>query len=62
MFKMTVRARRDRVESVDLVGGGNGHGVGLCQTGAIGMARAGHTAEEIISHYYAGAEIGHIYR
>ncbi len=36
---------------------GYGHGVGLCQYGADGMAKAGYTAEEIISHYYQGVEI-----
>ena len=61
MFKMTVAKRHGTVESVDLVGGGNGHGVGLCQTGAIGMATAGHGAEEIVAHYYPGATIGRVY-
>jgi len=36
-------------------GGGWGHGAGLCQQGAQGMARAGHTYEEILLHYYPGA-------
>ncbi len=33
---------------------GSGHGAGLSQYGAESMARAGHTAEEIILHYYGG--------
>jgi stage II sporulation protein D len=37
-------------------GRGFGHGVGLCQCGAEGMARKGKTAEEILSHYYPGAK------
>jgi SpoIID/LytB domain protein len=36
-------------------GGGFGHGVGLCQMGAIGMAEAGKTYREILEHYYLGA-------
>ncbi len=36
---------------------GNGHGVGMSQWGAQGMALAGSTAEEIIRHYYSGTEI-----
>lgn len=35
-------------------GGGWGHGVGLAQTGAMGMAVKGHTYDEILKHYYQG--------
>jgi len=42
---------------VRVSGGGFGHGVGLCQTGALGMARAGHSAREILEHYYRGARV-----
>jgi stage II sporulation protein D len=35
--------------------------VGLCQVGAFGMARAGHTYEEIIKTYYQGVEIQKAY-
>ncbi len=40
-----------------LLGGGHGHGVGLCQHGAMGMARAGKTYKDILGHYYAGAKL-----
>jgi stage II sporulation protein D len=33
-------------------GGGFGHGVGLCQTGSIGMAEARKSYRDILSHYY----------
>jgi stage II sporulation protein D len=36
-------------------GGGFGHGVGLCQTGSIGMAEAKKTYREILQHYYQGS-------
>ncbi len=39
-------------------GRGWGHGVGLCQTGAFGMALAGRTYREILAHYYPGTEVG----
>ncbi len=39
-------------------GRGWGHGVGLCQTGAFGMALAGHTYREILAHYYPGTDVG----
>ena len=38
-------------------GRGWGHGVGLCQTGAFGMARRGHDADSIVRHYYSGTAI-----
>jgi len=47
-----------RVESFIFTGKGWGHGVGLCQVGAYGMALRGKTYEEILRHYYRGAELG----
>ena len=35
-------------------GGGNGHGAGMAQTGAVGMARAGATYQQILQKYYTG--------
>jgi stage II sporulation protein D len=40
-----------------LDGRGWGHGVGMCQWGAFGQSKAGKSAEEILRHYYPGAEI-----
>jgi len=42
-------------------GRGFGHGVGMCQCGAQGMARSGKTAEEIVGFYYRGSKIVNIY-
>jgi stage II sporulation protein D len=44
-----------------LSGRGWGHGVGLCQYGAEGMARLGRTAETILQHYYPDSVIENIY-
>ena len=44
-------------EVMVFTGRGNGHGVGLCQWGADGMARAGKTAAEILAHYYQGTKV-----
>jgi stage II sporulation protein D len=49
------------VREIVVSGGGNGHGVGLCQTGALGMARAGKRAAEIIEHYFTGVEVRAVY-
>lgn len=45
------------VKGVLLTGGGWGHGVGLCQSGAAGRAEAGQTYESILPAYYSGAEL-----
>lgn len=39
-------------------GGGLGHGVGLCQWGARGMALSGRSAAEIVAFYFPGTQIG----
>lgn len=44
-----------------LLGGGYGHGVGMCQYGAIGMADRGKKAHEILQHYYSGTSIEKVY-
>ena len=49
------------LEQVELLGGGFGHGVGLCQMGAIGRAEAGQTATEILEFYYSGARVVRLY-
>ena len=36
---------------------GNGHGVGMSQYGAIGMADAGYTYKQILTHYYANSKV-----
>ncbi len=38
-------------------GRGFGHGVGMSQWGAQGMARAGHSFDEILKHYYSGSVV-----
>lgn len=43
-------------------GAGWGHGVGMCQTGAIGRAERGHDYRAILRHYYNGAEPISLYR
>ena len=39
-------------------GRGWGHGVGMSQYGAYGMANAGRTYDQILAHYYTGTELG----
>ena len=48
------------LEKVTFRGQGYGHGVGMCQWGAIGRARAGHTFRQILATYYPGTSVGPI--
>jgi len=41
---------------------GYGHGVGMSQYGAKGMAEEGYTYEEILKHYYTGVSLSRAYR
>jgi stage II sporulation protein D len=42
-------------------GNGNGHGVGFCQWGAVGRARAGQGHEDMLAAYYPGATLERYY-
>ncbi|HQI53137.1 MAG TPA: SpoIID/LytB domain-containing protein [Candidatus Cloacimonas acidaminovorans] len=43
--------------NIKIKGRGAGHGVGMCQVGALRMARKGTKYEEILHHYYPGTTI-----
>jgi stage II sporulation protein D len=60
-FELDVERRGGRVVRVVARGRGNGHGVGMCQHGALGMARRGYTYDEILEHYYRGIELVRAY-
>ncbi len=52
------RVRGDQGEpEFVFLGRGWGHGVGLCQNGAFGMALAGKTYDQILRHYYRGIDV-----
>jgi SpoIID/LytB domain protein len=63
LFKIGVRRNPVTQLATAIVasGAGNGHGAGLCQTGAIGMARAHRDATAILAHYYPGAALERLY-
>ena len=42
-------------------GAGFGHGVGMCQLGAIGMAERHKKFAEILAHYYPGSRVHRLY-
>ncbi len=60
-FSIQVARGGGRIVRVVLDGGGNGHGVGMCQWGAVGRARAGATHQEILSAYFPGTEQRRLY-
>ena len=51
------RTGPDGVLKFHIYGGGYGHGVGMSQNGAQGMAKEGKTYREILGFFYEGAEI-----
>ncbi len=52
--------QEEKGDSLLISGKGFGHGVGMCQTGAINMAAHGKTCEEILSFYFEGIRIRNI--
>jgi len=56
-IELDVERRGGRVAGLTAKGRGNGHGVGMCQHGAMEMARRGHGFADILSHYYKGVGI-----
>jgi SpoIID/LytB domain protein len=49
------------VTALSATGGGHGHGVGMCQVGAVGMAQAGRSYVEILRQYYGAAHLRKLY-
>jgi len=50
-----------RVTSFVFKGRGWGHGVGMCQVGAYGLAKQGFSYEQILKAYYTGIEVSKMY-
>lgn len=55
--QLSVDRSNDRLTRLTAAGAGWGHGVGLCQWGAIGRSRAGQDFGDILSAYFPGTEI-----
>ncbi len=57
VIEVVGRERAPAPLTFHLTGWGNGHGVGLSQHGAFGMAKAGYTCDQILGHFYRGVEL-----
>ena len=57
LFWVETVVRDGKAHGFLFTGGGWGHGVGLCQSGAAGRAESGRTFGEILSHYYPGTTL-----
>jgi len=51
----------NRVAGFVFTGRGWGHGVGMCQVGAYGLAKQGFSSEQILKAYYTGIEVTKMY-
>ena len=60
VFKSTLFAVAIDGDVARFAGRGYGHGVGLCQWGAKGMAERGYTARQILEFYYPGTTFGYL--
>jgi SpoIID/LytB domain protein len=57
MFMVDIEGRKGDPASFTFIGGGRGHGVGLCQDGARARALAGAKYRDILGHYFSRSEV-----
>jgi stage II sporulation protein D len=60
-FVVDVEGSADKPDKFIIRGAGWGHGVGMCQTGAISQAHSGRNFRQILQHYYPTSKIKKIY-
>jgi stage II sporulation protein D len=61
LFELHEAHEDGALSELTVEGGGWGHGVGMCQWGAIGRARAGQDYPEILTTYYPGTRLRKLY-
>lgn len=59
-FNFTKEQSGGEISRLSVSGRGYGHGIGMCQWGAIGRARAGQDYRTILETYYRGTTVGRI--
>lgn len=61
LFSACFMVEKNVTGQFELIGAGFGHGVGMCQYGAAGMALKGKNFQEILKHYYPGTMLNSLY-
>lgn len=61
LFDLNATKDNGEVTRLEVRGGGWGHGVGMCQVGAINRAKAGQSYREILAAYYSDTDIQRLY-
>lgn len=61
MFQLFPEKRGEELVRLVAAGAGFGHGVGMCQYGAVGRSRAGQPARAILAAYYPGTTLTRVY-
>ena len=56
-FNLELVREGNRLVEIGARGRGFGHGIGMCQTGALGRAAAGQDVKTILGHYSPGAKL-----
>ncbi len=60
-FEASIKTSKGRVSQVTFNGRGWGHGVGMCQWGAMERSRRGQDFKKILEHYYSDIKLAAIY-
>jgi stage II sporulation protein D len=60
-FQLSVTKDGGQIARLVATGAGSGHGVGLCQWGAVGRARAGQDYRTILTTYFPGTAVERLY-
>jgi len=61
LFQLHLQRQGGELVKVVAAGAGSGHGVGMCQWGAVGRARAGQSYDRILATYYPGTRLERVY-
>jgi len=61
MFQLHEERQGSDLVRLVAAGAGAGHGVGMCQWGAVGRSRAGHSFDRILAAYYPGTKLQRVF-
>jgi len=60
-FEIELIRKNGILNRINLSGTGNGHGVGMCQWGALNLSRGGTPYQEILEHFFPGTQLTQAY-